>query len=169
VSAITAASLGGGHDATWIRAALIRRVSSLSDGQQRPSCRWHDAGPENDAKTNMERLRSAATWLVARWRTAGGDGAPAGGGAPASSPRPCATNVAARLNDVEARWLFGGPVDGGSFRVYVGILLGPTLKPRDVVIMDNLGRHEGKPASRSCSWHERPRAAARHLHPHRRN
>jgi hypothetical protein len=52
----------------------------LIDGSQRPSCQWRDAGPDSEAKTNMERLR-AATLLGARWRTAGGDGAPAGSGA----------------------------------------------------------------------------------------
>ena len=37
-----------------------------------------------------------------------------------------------------------GPIDGASFRVYVEKVLLPTLRPGDVVIMDNLGSHKSK-------------------------
>jgi transposase len=36
-----------------------------------------------------------------------------------------------------------GPINGISFRAYVEQVLVPTLKPGDVVIMDNLGSHKG--------------------------
>lgn len=35
-----------------------------------------------------------------------------------------------------------GPVDGGVFRVYVEQVLGPTLLPGDIVVMDNLAVHK---------------------------
>ena len=40
--------------------------------------------------------------------------------------------------------LFDGPINGERFRAYVEQFLTPTLKPGDVVILDNLGSHKGK-------------------------
>jgi hypothetical protein len=40
--------------------------------------------------------------------------------------------------------LFDGPINGERFRAYVDQFLVPTLKPGDVVILDNLGSHKGK-------------------------
>ena len=37
-----------------------------------------------------------------------------------------------------------GPIDGESFQAYIGKVLLPTLRPGDIVIMDNLGSHKGK-------------------------
>jgi len=55
------------------------------------------------------------------------------------------TFIAALRNDrVEAPWLLNGPINGESFLVYVEELLVPTLKPGDIVVMDNLGSHKGK-------------------------
>jgi transposase len=42
------------------------------------------------------------------------------------------------------RCLFDGPINGERFRAYVEQFLTPTLKPGDVVILDNLGSHKGK-------------------------
>ena len=52
--------------------------------------------------------------------------------------------AALRSDRVEAPWLFDGPINGESFLLYVEQLLVPTLKPGDIVIMDNLGSHKGK-------------------------
>lgn len=38
-----------------------------------------------------------------------------------------------------------GPINGESFRTYVAEVLVPTLRPGDIVIMDNLGSHKSKP------------------------
>ena len=43
-----------------------------------------------------------------------------------------------------APWLIDGPIDGQSFLQYVEDILVPTLKPGDIVIIDNLGSHKGK-------------------------
>ena len=42
-----------------------------------------------------------------------------------------------------------GPINGESFRTYVDQVLAPTLKPGDVVILDNLGSHKGKAVRRA--------------------
>jgi transposase len=45
----------------------------------------------------------------------------------------------ARRAKFSALRLFDGPIDGESFRTYVEKVLVPTLRPGDIVIMDNLG------------------------------
>ena len=40
--------------------------------------------------------------------------------------------------------LFDGPINGESFLAYVDQVLVPTLKPGDIVVMDNLGSHKSK-------------------------
>ena len=40
--------------------------------------------------------------------------------------------------------MFDGPINGERFRAYVEQFLVPTLKPNDIVILDNLGSHKGK-------------------------
>ena len=51
--------------------------------------------------------------------------------------------AALRCDRVEAPWLLDGPIDGESFRLYVEQVLAPTLRPGDIVVMDNLGSHKG--------------------------
>ena len=49
-----------------------------------------------------------------------------------------------RNDRIDAPCLFDGPINGERFRAYVDQFLVPTLKPGDVVILDNLGSHKGK-------------------------
>jgi transposase len=52
--------------------------------------------------------------------------------------------AALRCDRIDAPCLFDGPINGEAFLAYVRDFLVPTLKPGDVVIMDNLGSHRGK-------------------------
>jgi hypothetical protein len=52
--------------------------------------------------------------------------------------------AALRHDRIEAPWLIEGPINGERFRLYVERVLLPTLKPGDLVIMDNLGSHKSK-------------------------
>jgi transposase len=52
--------------------------------------------------------------------------------------------AALRHDRIDAPWVLEGPINGASFRIYVEQVLLPTLKPGDVVIIDNLGSHKGK-------------------------
>jgi len=88
---------------------------------------------ETWAKTNMARLCGWAPRgrrVVARvphghWRTL--------------------TFVAAlRCDKITAPFVLDGPINGASFCAYVEQVLVPTLRPGDIVIMDNLGSHKGK-------------------------
>jgi transposase len=54
------------------------------------------------------------------------------------------TFIAALRHDrIDAPWVFEGPVNGDVFRTYVERVLVPVLRPRDIVIMDNLSSHKG--------------------------
>ena len=55
------------------------------------------------------------------------------------------TFIAALRHDrVGAPFVFDGPINGESFRLYIEQQLSPTLYPGDIVILDNLGSHKGK-------------------------
>jgi transposase len=52
--------------------------------------------------------------------------------------------AALRHDGIDAPWLLEGPINGESFQTYVEKVLLPTLRPGDIVIMDNLGSHKSK-------------------------
>ena len=52
--------------------------------------------------------------------------------------------AALRHDRIDAPAVFDGPINGRSFLAYVEQFLIPTLKPGDVVILDNLGSHKGE-------------------------
>ena len=49
-----------------------------------------------------------------------------------------------RTDGLWAPYVFDGPINGRCFRAWVEQLLVPTLRPGDLVILDNLGSHKGK-------------------------
>ena len=51
---------------------------------------------------------------------------------------------ALRNDRIEAPCVFDGPINGERFRAYVEQFLVPTLKPNDIVILDNLASYKGK-------------------------
>ncbi len=51
---------------------------------------------------------------------------------------------ALRCDGLTAPCVFDGPINAVSFLAYVEQVLVPTLKPGDLVIMDNLGSHKAK-------------------------
>jgi transposase len=89
---------------------------------------------ETWAKTNMTRLHG--------W-------APRGRRLHAKAPHghwQTATVLAALRHDrIEAPCLLDGPINARRFLAYVERFLVPTLKPGDIVVLDNLGSHRGKP------------------------
>src|SRR5206468_11245595 len=52
--------------------------------------------------------------------------------------------AALRYDWIEAPWLLDGPINAECFRTYVEKVLVATLRPGDLVIIDNLGSHKGK-------------------------
>jgi len=49
---------------------------------------------------------------------------------------------ALRCDQLTAPCVFDGPINGECFRAYVEQQLVPTLKPGDIVVLDNLGSHK---------------------------
>ena len=93
---------------------------------------------ETWAKTNMTRLhgrcargkRLLAKAPFGRWRTL--------------------TFLAALRSDrIDAPCVIDGPINGRSFLAYVEQILVPTLKPGDIVVLDNLGSHKGRAVRRA--------------------
>ena len=88
---------------------------------------------ETWAKTNMAPLRG--------W---GPKGERLIGKAPHGRWRTLTFLAALRCDRLTAPCVFDGPINGVKFLAYVEQILVPSLKPRDIVIMDNLGSHKGK-------------------------
>lgn len=65
--------------------------------------------------------------------------------------------AALRHDRITAPCVFDGPINAQRFTAWVEQFLVPTLKPRDLVIMDNLGSHKGKAVRAAI------RAAGAHL------
>lgn len=60
------------------------------------------------------------------------------------------TFIAARRCDrIDAPYVLDGPINGVTFTAWVEQCLVPTLKPGDVVVMDNLGSHKGEAVRRA--------------------
>lgn len=57
--------------------------------------------------------------------------------------------AALRHDRIDAPWLIDGPINGERFRLYVDKVLAPSLKPGDIVVMDNLGSHKGAAVRRA--------------------
>ena len=64
------------------------------------------------------------------------------------SLRPCGTTR------IDAPCVFDGPINGESFKPYIAQFLVPTLKPGDMVIMDNPGSHKGYAVRRAIRRRE---------------
>jgi hypothetical protein len=62
--------------------------------------------------------------------------------------RPCDTTR------IDAPCVLDGPINGESFKTYIAQFLVPTLKPGDMVIMDNLGSHKGYAVRRAIRRRE---------------
>ena len=50
--------------------------------------------------------------------------------------------AALRPDGITAPAVFDGPIDNASFRAYVEQVLAPTLRPGDVIVLDNLAVHK---------------------------
>jgi transposase len=54
-----------------------------------------------------------------------------------------------RHDRIDAPCVLDGPINGESFKAYIEQFLVPTLKPGDIVIMDNLGSHKSHAVRRA--------------------
>ena len=79
--------------------------------------------------------------------------------------------AALRADRIDAPFVFDGPINGTLFRAWLEQSLVPTLRPGDVVIMDNLGSHKSKAITRAKPFAphcDAPEPTCRSCHPTRR-
>jgi len=57
--------------------------------------------------------------------------------------------AALRHDRIDAPCVIDGPINGISFLAYIEQVLVPTLRPGDIVVIDNLGSHKGKAVRRA--------------------
>ena len=57
--------------------------------------------------------------------------------------------AALRHDRITAPWFIEGPINGEAFLLYIEKVLVPTLRPGDIVIMDNLGSHKARAVRRA--------------------
>lgn len=89
---------------------------------------------ETWAKTNMTRLRGWAP-----------RGRPLLAKVPFGHWKTLTFLAALRHDRIDAPCVIDGPINGAAFTAWVEQFLVPTLRPGDVVVMDNLGSHKGRP------------------------
>ena len=134
--------------------ASASKKTALASEQDRPDVarkreRWkaHQGGvdiqrlvfiDETWAKTNMTPLRG---WAARGKRLIGK--------APFGHWNTMTFIAALRHDAITAPWVIDGPINGSIFRTYVEEILVPTLRPGDIVILDNLGSHKA-PAIRNA-------------------
>jgi transposase len=53
-----------------------------------------------------------------------------------------------RSDGLTAPFVLDGPINRSSFEAYVEHVLVPTLRPRDIIVMDNLNSHKGEAVAR---------------------
>ena len=107
---------------------------------------------ESSAKTNMTRLygRSAV-------------GERARDSIPTATWNTTTMLAGIRAAGAKAPFVLSGPIDGDSFEIYVKRVLVPTLKPGDIVVMDNLSSHKNR---RAREWIEAVGAVVMDLPPY---
>ena len=86
------------------------------------------------------------------------------GSAPFGHWRTMTFLAALRADRIDAPYVLDGPINGLTFPPWVEQCLVPTLRPGDVVVVDNLGSHKGK-AVRRRSGRLRPPAVPAALQP----
>jgi len=98
------------------------------------------------------------TWIktnMAPMRGWGSRGERLKGFAPDGRWRTLTFLAALRVNALTAPCIIDGPINGAIFRAYVDEILIPELRPRDIVVLDNLGSHRAQawlraPSSPTC-------------------
>lgn len=125
------------------------KKSLLADEQSRRDVAWRRKRWKAwQGRFDPERLVFIdETWIktnMAPLRGWGPKGQRLRGYAPHGRWRTMTFLAALRCDQLTAPCVFDGPINGQCFRAYVEQQLLPTLKPGDIVIVDNLGSHKAK-------------------------
>ena len=139
-----------------LRASPNTYSRPASSHQRRMSSRQNPASPRTRIRVPGQRRRRLEpgrlafvdeTWIKTNMAPRRG-WAPKGrrlkGFAPHGRWRTLTFLAGLRHDGLSAPCVFDGPIDGRSFQAWVEQHLIPTLRPGDIVILDNLASHKGK-------------------------
>ena len=103
---------------------------------------WFDLQPELDPAKLVFLDETWATTKMARLRGRSPRGERCRAAVPHGHWKTTTLVAALRLDGMVAPMVIDGPMNGEAFTAYAETLLAPTLRPGDIVIMDNLPAHK---------------------------
>lgn len=104
---------------------------------------WFDAQPELDPQRLVFIDETGASTKMARLRGRAKRGQRCRSPVPHGHWKTTTFTGALRLNGMTAPMVIDGPMNRDAFHAYVRHVLTPTLRPGDIVVMDNLPAHKG--------------------------
>jgi len=109
---------------------------------------WFDAQPDLDPQRLVFIDETGATTKMARLHGRAKRGQRCRAPVPHGHWKTTTFTGALRLEGMTAPMVLDGPMNADAFRAYVRHMLAPTLRPGDIVVMDNLPAHK-RPIVRS--------------------
>ncbi len=103
---------------------------------------WFEGQPDLDPERLVFVDETGASTKMARLRGRSKRGQRCRAAIPHGHWKTTTFTAGLRLNGLSAPMVLDGPMTGAAFRAYIEQVLVPTLKPGDVVIMDNLPAHK---------------------------
>ena len=103
---------------------------------------WVESQPDLDASRLVFIDETGLSTKMARLRGRALRGERCRAGVPQGHWKTTTFTGALRLSGMTAPCVYDGAMNGAVFRAYVEQVLAPTLKPADIVIMDNLSAHK---------------------------
>jgi transposase len=103
---------------------------------------WFESQPDLDASRLVFIDETGLSTKMARLRGRAPRGERCRAGIPHGHWKTTTFTGGLRLSGMTAPFVYDGAMNGTVFRAYVEQVLAPTLKPADVVIMDNLSAHK---------------------------
>jgi transposase len=104
--------------------------------------RWTETKPLHDAAQYVFVDESGVTTDLLRRYARSPRGTRATDHTPCGHWQTHTVVAALRSTEMTATAVFDGPIDNATFRAYVEQVLAPTLRPGDVVVLDNLAAHK---------------------------
>ncbi len=104
--------------------------------------RWRETQPFHDARQYVFVDESGVTTDLLRRYARSPRGTRIADHTPCSHWQTHTVVAALRSTELTATAVFDGPMDSVTFRAYVEQVLVPTLRPGDVVVLDNLAAHK---------------------------
>ena len=102
---------------------------------------WFESQPDLDPTRLVFIDETGATTKMARLRGRSKRGERCRAAVPHGHWKTTTFTAALRFDSLSAPMVLDGPMNGAAFKAYVEQMLAPTLKPGDIVIMDNLPSH----------------------------